>query len=375
MKKSLKIRWIITIVTAVLSIAATIAAKSSTAFANWYSFNIYPILQKIFSFISGLFPFSIAEIFVILLALSAVGTVIYGIVSIILIIAGKKEKKDKKPIKPTIISALSTISMIVSLVAFVFVFNCGINYYRSPFSDYSGLKIEKYSKEQVCEVLEYIISETNKLAEEIELDENGICVLPESYLDDATEAMKKLAKDFPVMNAYYPNAKPVAILSPLWCYTKIVGMFVPFTMEANFNTCDTPESIGHNICHELSHLTGFMREDEANFVSYIACRESDSVYLRFSGYQATMNHLLNTYYSEVEYEEFLRVYSLISPIIVAHNENSSEYWSKYDTPVAEVSNAINDTYLKINNQTDGTKSYGRMADLVIADYFQNIKTN
>ena len=134
MKKSIKIRLIITIATALLSIVATIAAKSSTAFANWYSFNIYPVLQKVFSFISGLFPFSIAEIIVIILALTLVGSIIYGIVSIILIIKGKKQKKEKKPFKTILLSALSTLSMIISLVAFVFVFNCGINYYRSPFS-------------------------------------------------------------------------------------------------------------------------------------------------------------------------------------------------------------------------------------------------
>ena len=203
----------------------------------------------------------------------------------------------------------------------------------------------------------------------------GICILPENHLDIETEAMKKLAEKYPVMNAYYPHAKPVAILSPLWCYTKIVGIYIPFTMEANYNTCDTSDSIGHNICHELSHLTGFMREDEANFVAYLACRESDNAYLQFSGYQATLHFLLNAYYPEVPLEEYLRVYSLIDPIVVEHNRYASEYWSQFDTPVAEVSNAINDTYLKINNQTDGTKSYGRMVDLVIADYFKNIKEN
>lgn len=374
MKKSAKIRFIIAISAAVLSIAATIAASNSVDFANWYSFNIYPVIQKIFSFISGLFPFSIAEMAVIILAVSAVGLIIFGIVKLILKITGKT-KKEKKPLKPRILSAVSTISMIAALVAFVFVFNCGINYYRSPFSAYSGLEIGKYSKEQVCEVLEYVISRTNETARQLELDEKGICILPENHLDIETEAMKKLAEKYPVMNAYYPHAKPVAILSPLWCYTKIVGIYIPFTMEANYNTCDTSDSIGHNICHELSHLTGFMREDEANFVAYLACRESDNAYLQFSGYQATLHFLLNAYYPEVPLEEYLRVYSLIDPIVVEHNRYASEYWSQFDTPVAEVSNAINDTYLKINNQTDGTKSYGRMVDLVIADYFKNIKEN
>ncbi len=368
MKKTVKIRFITAIILTVTAAAAEIAAYNSTDFANWYSFTIYPVIQKIFSFISGIFPFSIAEIIVILLAAGAIGLVIFGIVKLVLKII-KKNKSEKKPHKPLILSIVSTLSLIISAIAFVFVFNCGINYYRSPFSAYSGIEIEKYTPEQVCEVLEYTIAKTNELAHQIELNEKGICILPENHLDEETAAMKKLSQKYPEMNAYYPHAKPVSILSPLWCYTKIVGMFVPFTMEANYNTYDTPESIGHNICHELSHLTGFMREDEANFISYLACRESDSAYLQFSGYQAAMNFLLNAYYPEVESEEYARVYSLIDPIIIEHNRNSREYWSKYDTPVAVAADTINDTYLKINNQTDGTKSYGRMVDLVIAEYY------
>ena len=218
-------------------------------------------------------------------------------------------------------------------------------------------------------MLEHVIARTNELAHQLELDENGICIIPENHLETETAAMKKLAQQYPIMDAYYPHAKPVSILSPLWCYTRIVGMFVPFTMEANYNTCDTPESIGHNICHELSHLTGFMREDEANFISYLACRESDDIYLQFSGYQATLTFLLNAYYPEVDDEEYTRVYSLIDPIILNHNKNAREFWADYQTPVATVSETINDTYLKINNQSDGTKSYGRMVDLVIAEYY------
>lgn len=372
MKKSVKIRFIAAISTGVAAIAAVIAAYNSTDFANWYSFNIYPVIQHIFAFISGLFPFSIAEIGVILIAATVLALIISGIVKLIIRIAAKK-KKEKKPLKPRILSALSTLSLTISLIAFIFVFNCGINYYRSPFSEYSGLETGKYSKEQLREVLDYVLLKANESADMIELDENGICIIPGNHLDIETQAMKNLAEKYPVMDVYYPHAKPVSILSPLWCYTRIVGMFVPFTMEANYNTCDTPESIGHNICHELSHLAGFMREDEANFVAYLACRESDDPYLQFSGYYTALTYMLNAYYPEAEPEEYQMVYSLIHPVIIDHNINESEFWSQFDTPVAEVSTVINDTYLKINNQTDGTKSYGRMVDLVIADYYQNIK--
>lgn len=370
MKKSVKIRFIIAAIALIAAITATIAANLSVDFANFYSFKVYPIIQTVFSFISGVFPFSIAEIAVIILALALVGFIIYSLIRLFKIIIKREKIKGF-----SIGSTISTLALIISLIAFVFVFNCGINYYRSPFSDYSGLEVEKYTKEQVREVLEYTIGQVNSLISEIELDENGLCVLPENHLEEESAAMRRLAEKYPEINAYYPRAKPVQILSPLWCYTKIVGMFVPFTMEANYNTCDTSESIGHNICHELSHLTGFMGEDEANFISYLACIGSDSAYLRYSGYFASANFLLNAYYPEVEYEEYVRVLSTLDSRAYFHICNSSEFWSQYDTPVAKVSSAINDTYLKANNQSDGTKSYGRMVDLVIADYFQNVKEN
>lgn len=363
MKKSLKVRWIIAAVSLFLSASAIIAANLSTAFADWYAFNFYPILQHIFSGISGIFPFSVGEIMVILAAITAFSAIIYFIIRLI---------KPKGKRSSFLHSSAATTFMTLSLVAVVFVYNCGINYYRSPFSVYSGIKIEQYTREQVCEVLEYIIAEINSLSGTIALDEEGKCVLPENFKEQTTGAMKNLALKYPELDSYYPNAKPVLLSKP-WCYTQIVGIFTPFSMEANYNTCNTTESIGHTICHELSHLTGFMREDEANFIAYLACRESGDTYLMYSGYFHTMIQLLNAYYGVAEYDEYVRVLSEINPIIYNQICLKNEYWAQFETPVAEISDTINDTYLKINNQTDGTKSYGRMVDLVIADYFQNIK--
>lgn len=42
------------------------------------------------------------------------------------------------------------------------------------------------------------------------------------------------------------------------------------------------------------------------------------------------------------------------------------FWEQYEGPVAEASDKMNDTYLKANAQEDGTKSYGRMVDLLLA---------
>ena len=41
-----------------------------------------------------------------------------------------------------------------------------------------------------------------------------------------------------------------------------------------------------------------------------------------------------------------------------------------DAEVQEIVDKVNDTYLKINNQEDGTRSYGRVVDLLLAEYKQ-----
>ena len=51
-------------------------------------------------------------------------------------------------------------------------------------------------------------------------------------------------------------------------------------------------------------------------------------------------------------------------------ENNA-FWDKYEGKVAEVSNQMNDVYLKVNDQKDGVKSYGRMVDLMLGYYQKN----
>ena len=42
------------------------------------------------------------------------------------------------------------------------------------------------------------------------------------------------------------------------------------------------------------------------------------------------------------------------------------YWDTYRGTISEVSDKMNDMYLKANAQETGTKSYGRMVDLLLA---------
>jgi hypothetical protein len=181
------------------------------------------------------------------------------------------------------------------------------------------------------------------------------------------EAMQLLAEDYPVLGGNYGSPKPI-LLSKLMSQTEITGIFFPFTMEANVNV-DVPDySIPVTMLHELAHLRGFMREDEANFVAYLAGMKSEHVDLNYSSTMLALIIAGNALYDQSP-ELYFEVRSEYSEGLVKDIRANSEYWQQYeDTAVSTISNKINDTYLKANAQTDGVKSYGRMLDLLLAQY-------
>ena len=70
-------------------------------------------------------------------------------------------------------------------------------------------------------------------------------------------------------------------------------------------------------------------------------------------------------------ESFYELHSQLCGQAVQDLQENNEYWDQYEGKVAEVSNQVNDTYLKLNDQKDGVQSYGRVVDLMLAMFLQN----
>lgn len=341
-----------------LGAAGWLAARYAEGFADLYGFDIYPTVVDIFAGISGIFPFSLAEIMIvcgILLVLFALG---YFIVNMI--------RRNGRRLRLLLSSAASVV-LVGGILLFCYVFGMGINYSRRPFSEIAGLTAGKYTKEQVLETLEYAISNLTAAGEYITLDGEGHITVPDDLSDRAAAAMRKLGTQYGSLDSFYPRVKPV-LMSELMCHAHITGIFTFYSMEANYNTKDVPEEIGHTVCHELSHMTGFMREDEANFIAYLACRDSGDDYLTYCGWYDITIYLLNAYYPDASAEEYAAVYSKIPDYARKQLSMQNEFWDKYRHDFGKVAEAMNDVYLKINDQQEGTKSYGRVVDLAIAEY-------
>ena len=258
------------------------------------------------------------------------------------------------------------LSFVVS-VFFVFTLFCGINYNRTPFSAVSGFTVETYTAQELADLCVYILKNANDAAQKIETDGTLTVDLNRKInLDEeCKKAMNLLGERYDSLSGFYPNAKAV-IASEGMSYMKILGMYTPFTIEANYNSVAPDFAKPFTVCHELSHLKGFMREDEANFIAYLACTGSDNEYLQYAGWVYALIYAGNALYSAAGADIYNELMSYADEKIIAELRANSAYWKQYETPVATVATSVNDTYLKSQGQSDGRKSYGRFVDLMIS---------
>ena len=335
-------------------------------FAEWYALHPYHWISRGINWLTGLAPVSVAEILLYLLVLALLLWLIIGIFRLI---------KQRGRRLRRLARQISFFLCAASVIYFLFVILCGINYSRITFSESSGLPVQDSSVEELYELNVSLPEEVSSLRAQLPEDQNGVMESGFSSSKDKAEQARisydTLQPQYPTLFSGYSSPKPV-LASRLMSWCDITGIFIPFTFEANVNV-DVPEySQPATMCHELSHLRGYMREDEANFIAYLACRNSENTEFRYSGAMLAFLHANNALYS-ADRELGQAVYSSLYEGVQRDFAYNSTYWKQFEGPVSEFSNTVNDSYLKANQQEDGVKSYGRMVDLLLADYRKNNK--
>ena len=158
----------------------------------------------------------------------------------------------------------------LSVIYFLFVLFCGINYYRNEFTYYSGLEIKESSTEDLIKLCETLIKDANEQRASLKTGLSAAAeIFDNDYKETAERARKSfnnISQEYEVLKGSYPAPK-IVFNSRIMSQLRITGVFFPFTFEANVNV-DIPQyQVPSTMLHELVHLRGFMREDEANFIS------------------------------------------------------------------------------------------------------------
>src|SRR6185369_14752603 len=166
----------------------------------------------------------------------------------------------------------------------------------------------------------------------------------------------------------FSNPKPL-ILSRLTSAAGISGFYIPFTGEVVFNEQVPPFDLPMVIAHHKAHQRGYAREDEANFVGYLACINSNEAYVRYSGYLYGLK-ILETL-SKGNPDRFNELLSRIGEGPKTDLRERSAFWERMQTStLSAASRRLFSIYLRANRVHGGVKNYDEDVPLIINYYLK-----
>lgn len=351
-------------------IISFLCSKYPQLVENLYSTTTNKTIIEIISNVTSIVPFSIYELTVYILVFSVLCFILFTAYSIV---------KRKNNIIIFLKKSILNILAITSIAYFLFVILWGINYNRVPLKDTlisrynksSEATISKieYTNDDLENLYSYLIECANKTRDLVVENNFGIMKSNSNIkgiIDRAQYGYDNILSIVPSVSGNYGKPKPV-ISSQIMCYTGITGIYFPWTGEANINIAIPHIYIPSTTTHEMAHQRGFASEDEANFIAYLACINHPDDDFKYSGYILALNHTASAL-KKSNLSAYEKLSKDINSNVLRDLRYNNEFWIKYEGKIDDISNNFNDAYLKSNGVKEGTKSYGKMVDLLLTYY-------
>ncbi|MCR4763504.1 MAG: DUF3810 domain-containing protein [Lachnospiraceae bacterium] len=340
------------------------ASWLSRGFADWYVSRVFPLWGKTYGRLTSLAPFSVGE-WAILFVLVWLAVFL---LRLLFALTGKKgtrlARMGKMPGK--------TADLFI-FIAWIMCLNCFTLYHCTPLDTRADSR--SYSQAELAALRDLIVEECNARALTQERDDAGRPRLPVNCDRKARDAVAALGdRLFPRLSGYSVKPK-VFFFSDFVSQQEMMGYYFPFTMEANINGRMEPLNKPFTMCHELAHTHGYLYEDEANLLGFLACLSSEEPAFVYSGYLGVLPYVNNDFLNSVG-KEVYRTHPAISDQVMLDLQFLSE-----ESRVIVEKNALLDTELvqsaadafidqnqKLNGIAAGKASYSHVVALLLSYY-------
>lgn len=367
-----------------------IIAWSSETFCDWYIHYVFPVWVNTYGRLTGLFPFSVGEWLIVAGVFLVIAAVILMIASAFRWIirrckAHHVDKQDKSSsafhvTRPSVTRGrgrfdkfccgfYTFFAWVLLAVLVLMTLNCTILYHATPFSEKyfamekatddgnentdTGNSAEKdtYTLQDLTALRNMLVEKCNELSGQMQRTEDGEIIYEGNMGKKAISDMQALGETYDALQGFYPIPKPL-YFSDFVSQQYMLGYYFPFSMEANYNKVAYVTNLPVTMCHELAHLKGYIQEDEANFIGFLACISSDDLLFQYSGYLSVLNYVNNDFYEAVgeDYERYMAEVQI-------------------DRQVYEDAVFV-ETSLKLNGVDDGMVAYSRVVGLLLQWYCQ-----
>ncbi len=311
---------------------------------QYYSTQVYWWIVQPLSVLSGFVPFSVSDIFYVVLILWIPATIIALFLR-------------KISIKKAFIRLVQLLCY--SFAAFYFLW--GFNYYRSSTAHRFNLHIEKENKASAFKkAFAKTIENANYYRQQV--TDSVDLKLCDKSIDSS---YRKLEKQ---LHLKYWNAATTTkqmTFSGIFAKGGILGIYGPFFGEVHINKNFTKWGYPITRAHEMAHRFGLAGEADANFYAWYVCSHSNNNWNRYCANFFALRYFIS---KAERVGDCTEMFGEIDRKIWDDIKANQDYWrSKMNVTVRKVTTKANDMYLKSNNVKRGVADYGGVLELIIAE--------
>lgn len=322
---------------------------------TFYTDTFYSFFSRIQRIIFGWIPFSLGDI----LYLIAGGWILWKVITNFRMFF-KRELTGKLVLK-------KLLHLTFALIIIYIVFNIfwGINYNRKGIAYQLQLTQLKYDTADLKTLQNLLLIKVNDT-------KMSIIQINESY-PSKTDLFKKAKISYTNAEKEFPflHYKDLSVKSSLygWLgnYLGFTGYYNPFTGEAQVNTT-VPKFLQPYIAtHEMAHQLGYAKENEANFVGYLAAINSPDSLFHYSVYFDLFLYANREvyYFDSISAKEARQK---LNPFVKRDIEELKQFALSHRSVIEPAVTWLYGKFLKLNEQPKGMQSYDAVVGMLIAYY-------
>lgn len=316
---------------------AAVEAVYTNGFYKYYSL----LLRTVF----GWLPFSFGDLLYTVTIAFALYKCIKGIVKII------RAKFRWTVTKSYILSGIK----VLLIVYLLFNISWAVNYARKGSANQLEISIDDYSEDDLKILTAVLNKKTAETVAEMQPKDSSVWYEFASLANACFQSYTEVHKKYPFIKYQHISAKPM-LYGKAGAFGGFAGYYNPFTGEAQINYEMPGHSRSQVLCHEMAHQLGYAAEEEANMIGWLAGRESKNPAIKYSAYNDMLVYAIMDLRRK-DTVAFKAVRDSLPDLVIKHFQQSKDYYAAFSNSMQTHLDAAYDTFLKVNGQEKGKKSY------------------
>lgn len=331
--------------------------KLFTLQAGWvergYTYGVYPFLSHGMRLLTGWLLFSLGDVLYFAVGIFLIRAVWRGISAM----RTDGFKKTAPGFLYTLIRALLVVYLLFNVL-------WGLNYDRRGIAYQLDLQVSRYDLQDAVQLTVALQARLNAVAAQVDTIKREQLNNTNKLFQKAIAVYSDAALKFPYLQYSHPSIKP-SLYSSVGHYFGFTGYYNPFSGEAHIKTSIPVFLKPFVTTHEIAHQLGYAKENEANFVAFLASKQTSDVDVLYSMYYNLYAYAVRDVYGR-DTAVAMSFKKSLHPQVTRDNEIFKAYLVSTENGVEPFISRFYDQYLKWNNQKSGVQTYNQVVALLIA---------